>query len=66
MAFTQIDRQTDRLFIVYEQHRNLPYGCIKDTSKITRSIIHEHIKHAVMAEVGGRTDVVNRCPEFAD
>ena len=31
-----------RTFIVYEQRRNLPYDCIKDTSKITHSIIHEH------------------------
>ena len=66
MAFTQTDRQTDRLFIVCESHRNLPYDCIKDTSKIAHDIIHEHIiKHAVLAGAGGRTDVVNRCPEFA-
>ena len=32
-----------RIFIVYEWHRNLPYNCMKDTSKIIQSIIiHEH------------------------
>ena len=30
-----------RIFIVYEYHKNLPYDCIKDTSKITHSIRHE-------------------------
>ena len=32
----------DRILIVYEWHRNFPYDCIKDTSKITHRIIEEH------------------------
>ena len=31
-----------RSFIVYEYHRNLPYGGIKDTGKIAHSIIQKH------------------------
>ena len=33
---------TDTEFLLSMNNRNLPYDCIKDTSKITQSIIHEH------------------------
>ena len=42
-AYIHPDRNTVRTeSLVSMNNRNLPYDCIKDTSKITRSIIHEH------------------------
>ena len=43
VAARRYDRiQNTESLLSVNKHRNLPYDCIKDTSKITHSIIHKN------------------------